>query len=215
MTDPERLAASLRRDFGAPVPSADRAWFRPLALRLIDCVLSLRKADERPIAPRLDAFRERFPAVESLRDLGSLLSTYRAPVLFAREVLETNDPSPAATLIALVDYLTRVALTGSGTEGAQLKAWAVCARPQDYLTLRIPTLSLQGFQYLRMLLGANTLRPTPHLSRYVLKVIGRPVSDVEAILLLEEAAPLVPLRLRDITGARWADPRIGRSLTTA
>jgi hypothetical protein len=215
MTDPERLAAALRRDFSALTPSADRAWFRPLALRVIDCVLSMRQADERPIAPRLEAFRDRFPAVESVRDLADLLSTYRAPVRFAREVLETNDPAPAATLIALVDHFTRFALTGTGTETAQLKAWAVCARPQDYLTLRIPTLTLAGFQYLRMLLGANTLRPTPHLRRYILKVVGRPVSDVEAILLLEEAAPLVPLRLRDITGARWADPRIGRSLTTA
>ncbi len=215
MTEPELLATALRRDFGALAPSADRAWFRPLALRLIDCVLTLRRADDRPISPRLDAFRERFPAVESISDLRSLLHSYKAPVQFARDALATNDPSPAATLLALTDYLTQVALTGPGAEGPQLRAWAACARPQDYLTLKIPTLSLAGFQYLRMLLGANTARPAPHMGRYVARVLGRPVSDVEAILVLEEAAPLVPLRLRDVTGARWADPRVGRGLTPA
>lgn len=203
MTDPEVLATALRRDFGAIEPASDRSWFRPLALRLIDCVLSMRRADNRPVEPRLDAFRDRFPAVESIRDLHVLLGTYRSPALFAREVLETNDPTPAAVLIALADVLTRVADAGPGTEAARLKAWAACARPQDYLTLRIPTLTLAGFQYLRMLLGANTMRPEPHMARYVSAVIGRPVSDVEAILLLEEAAPLVPLRLRDVTPARW------------
>jgi hypothetical protein len=206
MTDSELLTAALRRDFATLAPSADRAWFRPLTLRVIDCVLSLRRADDRPIGPRLDAFQERFPEVESLRHLGSLLSTYKSPALFARDVLHTNDPTPAATLIALVDYLIRMALAGPGTEAAQLKAWAACARPQDYLTLRIPTLSLAGFQHLRMLLGANTTKPDLHIGSYVATVLRRPVSDVEALLLLEEAAPLVPLRLRDVTAASWTAP---------
>lgn len=206
MTELELLTVNLRRDFAALSPSAERAWYRPLALRVLDCVLSLRRTDDRPVGPRLDAFQERFPEVESLRQLGSLLSTYKSPALFAREVLHTNDPAPAATLIALVDYLIRMALAGPGSEAAHLKAWAACARPQDYLTLRIPTLGLVGFQYLRMLLGANTTKPDLHVGRYVATVLGRPVSDVEALLLLEEAAPLVPLRLRDVTAASWTAP---------
>jgi hypothetical protein len=144
--------------------------------------------------------------VESIRQLGSLLSTYKSPALLAKNVLHSNDPTPAVTLQALVEYLMRMALAGSGSEVTQLKAWAACARPQDYLTLRIPGFNLAGFQYLRMLLGANTTKPDLPVGRYVASVLGRPVADVEALLLLEEAAPLVPLRLRDLTATSWMAP---------
>jgi hypothetical protein len=206
MTDPHRIAAALRRDFANLAPSADRTWFRPLALRLLDCVLSLRRHEDRPVEPRLEAFQEYHPEVESVRQLHHLLGAYRSPAVLARDLLQSNDPSLGATLKSLVEYLERMALAGAGSEATQLKAWAACARPQDYLTLRIPGFGLAGFQYLRMLLGANTTKPDLHIGRYVATALGRPVSDVEALLLLEEAAPLVPILLRDLTAASWLAP---------
>ena len=203
MTDPQTIAAALRRDFPDPAPSTDPTWFRPPALRVIDCVFTFRRNDDRPVGPRLEAFQRRFPAVESLSQLRALIGTYKSAALFSSDVLDSKDPTPAVTLTVLVDYLMRSALNRPGSEAAQLKAWAVCARPQDYLKLQISGFSLSAFQYLRMLFGANTTRPDLHAGQYVAAVLGHPVSDVQALLLLEEAAPLVPLQLRDLDPRRW------------
>jgi hypothetical protein len=212
MTDSDQLAAALRQDFPSPAPSRDPAWSRPPALRILDCVLAFRRNDTRPIDPRVDAFQRRFPAVESLPQLRALIVSYKSPGLFARDVLDSNEPAPAETLRALLEYLIRMATVGSGSEETRLKAWAACARPQDHLTLQIPGFGLAAFQYLRMLFGANTTRPDLQVGRYVAAVLGRPVSDVEALLLLEEAAPLVPVQLRDLAIADWKAPaRVSRA----
>jgi len=69
----------------------------------------------------------------------------------------------------------------------QLRQWVVSARPSDYQTLRIRAFGQAGFQYLRMLFGANTTKPDVHICRYVQVALGRHVSDTEALSLLEEA----------------------------
>lgn len=212
MTDSEQLAAALRLDFPSPSPTRAPAWTRPPALRVLDCVLAFRRNDDRPVEPRVNAFQRRFPAVESLPQLRALIATYKSPGLFGRDVLDSNEPALAETLKALLEYLIRTAIVGPGSEETQLKAWAACARPQDYLTLPIPGFSLAPFQYLRMLFGANTTRPDLQVGRYVAAVLGRPVSDVQALLLLEEAAPLVPVQLRDLDIADWKAPgRVSRA----
>jgi len=170
---------------------------------VIDCVLSLNRDYDQFVVPRLDAFEHRFPAVETILQLRSLVSSYRSPSAFTNDALDNKDPSKAAVLRAVVEYLVRAALGRPGSELDQLKAWAARARPQDYLTLQIPGFGLAGFQYLRMLFGANTTKPGVHVSRYVAAAVGHPVSDVQALLLLEEATSLLGLRLRDIDTTIW------------
>ncbi|HSB55725.1 MAG TPA: hypothetical protein VLD58_15295 [Gemmatimonadales bacterium] len=203
MTDVEQLAAALRPDFAALTPAADRAWSRATAVQLLDCVLSLRRADGRGVSDRLDAFERRFPAVEQLPQLRSLLGSYKSPALFAKDVLDLPEPSSVTLLKALLDYLIRTVLDGPGAEVERLRLWAQRARPQDYLALHIPGMGLAGFQHLRMLYGANTTRPDALVSRYVATAIGRPVADVQSLRLLEEAAPLARIQLRDIDAAAW------------
>jgi hypothetical protein len=202
MTDVEQLAAALRQDFPDLPPAAGRSGSRATAVRLLDCVLSLRRPEDRSVSDRLDAFERRFPAVEQLPQLRSLLGSYKSPALFARDVLELAEPSSVTVLRGLLDYLIR-AVDGPGAEVERLRLWAQRARPQDYLALHIPGMTLAGFQHLRMLYGANTVRPDPLMSRYVAAAIGRPVADVQGILLLEEAAPLARVQLPGVDAAAW------------
>jgi len=204
-TDSEQLAAALRRDFPNVAPSANPAWSRAPALRVIDCVLSHNRHYDDFVVPRLNAFEGRFPAVETILQLRALINSYRSPAAFANDALNYNDPSRATTLRTVVEYLVRTALGGSGPELEQLKAWAEHARPQDYLALQIPGFALAEFQYLRVLFGANTMKPDVRISRYVASAIGHSVSDVQALLLLEDAGRLVGLRLRDIDTTIWED----------
>ena len=203
MTDSEQLAALLQRDFPNLVPPDNSAWSRAPALRVIDCVLSLNRDYNQFVVPRLNAFEGRFPAVETVLQLRALIKSYKSLAAFANDALDYNDPGRAATLRGVVEYLVRTALGGTGPETDQLKAWAEHARPQDYLVLQIPGFGLAGFQYLRMLFGANTAKPDVHVSRYVANAVGHPVSDVQALLLLEDASHLVKVRLRNIDTTMW------------
>jgi hypothetical protein len=203
MTESEQLAALLTRDFPNLAPSTNRAWSRAPALRVVDCVLSLNRHYDQFVLPRLDAFEGRFPAVETILQLRALIKSYKSPTAFANDALDCNDPARAATLRGIVEYLVRAALGGTGPETEQLKAWAQRARPQDYLVLQIPGFGLAGFQYLRMLFDANTTKPDVHVSRYVAGAVGHPVSDVQALLLLEDAGNLGGVPLRDIDPTMW------------
>jgi hypothetical protein len=84
-----------------------------------------------------------------------------------------------------------------------LQQWVIGARPGDYQTLRIRGFGLAGFQYLRMLFGANTTKPDFHICRYVQVALGRHVSDTEALSLLEEAVRGDAIKLRDIDTTIW------------
>jgi hypothetical protein len=86
---------------------------------------------------------------------------------------------------------------GAGaTQLAKLKSWAKDAGYGGH-NPRIPGLGLAGFQYLRMLSGANTTKPDIRIRQWVAKTVGHPVSPIRALRLLELAAPVADACLRD------------------
>lgn len=204
MSDVELLAAALHHDLSDSSRSTERARTRASAVRLLECVLALRRGEEKTLAERLDAFEGRFPAIEGLGQLQALIRSYKSTALFAKDVLEHAEPSSAELLRQLCDHLIRTVLDGPGAEVERLRLWAQRARPQDYLTLKVPGFGLAGFQHLRVLCGANTTRPDAEVGRYVAAVIGRPVAAVQGLLLLEEAAQRAKIQLGSLDRTAWA-----------
>lgn len=204
MSDVEQLAAALSRDLPAPAPPPAGARVRAPAVQLLECVLTLRRGEEKPVPDRLDAFERRFPAVEGLPQLRALVQSYKSSALFAKDVLAHAEPSSVELLRALCDYLVKTVLDGPGAEVERLRLWAQRARPQEYLAITAPGFGLAGFQHLRVLLGANTTRTDSAMGRYVAAVLGRPVADVQALLLLEQAAERAKVRLPDVDQGGWA-----------
>jgi hypothetical protein len=103
-----------------------------------------------------------------------------------------------------VDWLVEVAGDGS-YEGqlAQLETWAANAKPDEHFMLGISGFAIGGFQYLRMLFGANTTKPDIHIQRYVASSVGHRVSDTQALALLEVAATEAGVSLRDLDTTIW------------
>lgn len=199
-----KLAEALRRDFPALQPSRDRAWSRAPALRVIDCVLSLNRRYDAFLVPRLDRFERDHPSVTSLRELRALIDSFPSPAAFTETVLNYRDSARAATLSAVLDFAVAVCERHArDSELAALQRWATSARPGDYKTLKIRGFGIAGFQYLRMLFGANTTKPDVHIRKYVGQAIDRPVSDVEALQLLEAAAAKGQLSVRDFDTSIW------------
>ena len=84
-----------------------------------------------------------------------------------------------------------------------LKQWAIQARPEECYGLNIKHFKLAGFQYLRMLFGANTTKPDVHIIRFLSDTLNRKVSDIESLLLLEAASERVGVSVRAVDKYIW------------
>ena len=203
-SDHVQLASFLRKLKPSIRQSSDRAWRRNAALRVMDCVLSLNRRYDSFVVPRLDRFERAQPAIRTVSDLQSLIAGYSSPSSFLSKALDYNDAARALTLIGVVDWLS--GLVGGGDYDAQMQKllnWAANAKPEGHLRLGITGFGLGGFQYLRMLFGANTTKPDIHIQRFVSSCVGRRVSDVQALALLEAAAVEVGIHLRDLDTTIW------------
>ncbi|HYS54322.1 MAG TPA: hypothetical protein VER58_11230 [Thermoanaerobaculia bacterium] len=114
------------------------------------------------------------------------------------QVLNYRDPRRASILRGVTEYLARIAEQGDGSETDNLTKWACQAHPRDYRAMSVSGFGLAGFQFLRMLFGANTTKPDVHIIRFVANAVVRGVNDVEALALLEQAAAVAAVDLRDL-----------------
>src|ERR1700751_5514342 len=187
--DREALVTALRELALSIQAPSGRARTREPALRVIDCVLSPNRWDDSFVVTRLDRFEREHPSVRTITDLQDLMAQYPSPDVFVTQVLNYGYVRRAAILSALVRWLAKVSGRGSPAEQlSNVQRWAANARPGDHPAMLIRGFGLVGFQYLRMLFGANAIKPDTRIHRYVTSCIGHGVSDAEALRLLEQAA---------------------------
>ena len=115
-----------------------------------------------------------------------------------------RDEIRAATLVSLVNSLLQVEKAfNDSEETSRLKAWATSVSPTDYEKFGVRGFGLSGFQYLRMLLGVQTIKPDVHIRRFVSDAIGRSVGDEEALGLMEAAGKHLKWPLSRLDYAIW------------
>jgi hypothetical protein len=133
-----------------------------------------------------------------------LIDQFSTPADFVRDVLDYDHPDRARILKAVVAFALKIIGDKSErTEISRLEQWAKSASPQDHVALGISGFAIAGFQYLRMLFGANTTKPDTHIRGYVAEAVGHGVSDLEALKLLEAAAERQAIVLRDVDTNIW------------
>lgn len=184
--------------------NVDPAWSRSPALLVIDCVLSLNRRYDGFVVPRLDAFVEKHPETRTVNELADLMASFPTPHAFMRQELNYNYEERAYTLQSVVEFVCKiVAEVPKEPDGETLKQWAIQAKPEEYQTLDIKGFGIAGFQYLRMLFGADTTKPDVHIIRFVSKILGRNVSAIEALHLLEASSERLGLSVRDVDTYIW------------
>jgi hypothetical protein len=107
-----------------------------------------------------------------------------------------------------------VQISGEGpgdTQLENLESWARSATYEGHKALGIRGFGLAGFQYLRMLFGADTTKPDVRIRQWVAEAVGHPVSPVQALLLLEPAAREALVSLRDADATIWEMLARGRT----
>lgn len=214
--DHQRLVKALRQLAPSIRKSADSAWTREPALRVIDCVLSLNRNYDRFVVPRLNRFEQSHPRVRSVRELNSEIGKFKSPHRFVLETLQYRHEARAVTLANVVNRLLSISGNCSrdrNRELAILESWAKDAPSDRQAKLGIQGFGLAGFQYLRMLFGANTTKPDRRVCQWVATAIGHQVSSLRALALLEHAAPEAGVCLRDMDTTIWESLARGRDST--
>lgn len=198
------LVEKLRQSFPDGPPKGEAGGWLVPPLDVLDCVLSLNRRYDEFCLPRVKHFQKRHPEVDSLAGLLELIRSYSSPLEFSVHELDYRDEARASTLVGVIMYLLRVQTGFSGSsEVARLTQWANAVKPSDYETVGIRGFALSGFQYLRILFGAQTVKPDVHIRRFVSKAVGQPVTEVDALALLEAAGNYLGWPLADIDYAVW------------
>ena len=179
-------------------------WSHPPAVKIIDCVLSLNRNYDKFLYPRLKTFMNNHPDTQRVVELVNLMDSYPTPHAFVKQELNYNHEDRANILRSVVRYVcTIVEGAPIASEEDVLKQWAIHAKPQDYRTPNIKGFALAGFQYLRMLFGAQTTKPDKHIIRFVSDILNRKVSDVKSLYLLEAASKRIGLPIRTADNFIW------------
>ena len=204
MKDHDLVVNALRKLSPSIRESSDRAWSREPALRTIDCVLSLNRNYDRFVVPRLDSFERDRPFVRSISDLNSEIERYKSPDEFVRRALDYKHEGRADILASVARWL--LTISGNGDPAVQLsrlESWAKGAPYHSHKSVGVRGFALAGFQYLRMLFGANTTKPDIRIRQWVRAAVGHDVSPSQALRLLEPAAVEAGISLRDADTTIW------------
>jgi len=206
----EREAAAvveaITRDFPIDKDHGRVMWIsgQSSAARVIDCVLSLNRNYAKVVVPRVQAFITRFPKTKSCVELAAMIVSCSSTQQFSKEMLRYNSPAFGDRLLAVPRYLIKYQqASAASAEERCLRCWATSSKPQDYLGLGIDGFGLAGFQYLRVLFGADTSKPDIYIIRYISKAVGRNVSAMNALMILERAGLMASRSVRRLDYLIW------------
>jgi hypothetical protein len=172
-----------------------------LVLVLADVVLSANRHYEEFVRPRVALLQEL--AVPDLATLIELIDTLGVDSF----CLYWNYRHPQRVKI-LYDLAGRclelLPHSEEGDEVERLRAWAHYSTTDDFSFFTgIPGFGFVSFQYLRILLGANTIKPDVHISNFIYQATGQRLSPPKLIDLLEAVATEMKVSASALDHAIW------------
>lgn len=192
-----------------------QGWNNP-SLNLIDCVLASHQKYERTVRPRLKNFKTRHPEIRSLANLSQLVSHCGGEADFFEKELVYRDPRKATTFYGILNYLKmKECLNAGKSELENLGTWAKSFSQSDYLNIlpmvdcdKVKGFGFTGFQYLRILFGADCVKPDKWIRKFVDDCLGRRISSGRKVAgLLETASIEAGYSPREVDGHIWRRDR--------
>jgi nucleoside 2-deoxyribosyltransferase len=185
--------------------SPDTFGHETAVLCCLDAVLSINRPYKRFVVPRLDRFRKKFSKIRRLAELNELIN--QMPIRqFAKQVLNYDHVDRVKVLGRVASRLLRVinCARTAKDELAQLKSWAEVAGVDGYEAMKVNGIGLTTYQYLRMLFGADTVKPDVHILGVVSQALGKRMRERDAIRLIEAAAAQLGVSALSLDHAIWS-----------
>ena len=206
--DVDKITKCIDEYYGAKLNKeveADYGWSHPV-LNLIDCVLSLNRRYDNFAKPRVKEFNKNNRDVVTLLQLKEFIYSSGGPAAFVRKELKYTDANRAEVLYGVLNRLIEIAEKFPGpNEMRSICQWANSVSPHDYKNFGVFGFGLAGFQYLRMLFGADTVKPDIYIKAFVKDCLGKNVSEMIALYLVETASKRLGYSPRRVDGVIWED----------
>lgn len=176
--------------------------YKNAVLVCIDAVLSINRKYYKFVVPRITYFQENYSDITTLQQLLDLIE--EEGITGFSKCWNYKHDERVKILYNLVIRLIEISKGyNEKTEIENLKLWAKEITPIDYKNFNVKGIGLATFQYIRMLLGASTVKPDVHIKRAISNVLNRKVSDIEAISLFEQACKELNLDVAIIDHNLW------------
>lgn len=202
--DINKIAMELRTRYPDPIPASNYDWRNP-SLNIIDCVLSLNRNYTKVVKPRVIKFKTKNPDCFSIEDLLKVFQKYDNKFdEFTITELNYNHADRGRIIFDVSQFLLQeISNDTVGDQLQKLETWAKKTRPENAYSVGIKGFGLSGFQYLRMLFGAQTTKPDVHIRNFLSKILNKNIADIQALNILEKAALQIELPLRDLDYEIW------------
>lgn len=209
--DIAKVAEALKKLPQIPTPNSTTLTNNNPAVKVIDCVFSLERNYKKQVEPLIKDFIATYPGIT---DLETLKNQLRSPVIakYTFKRIGSNEAEKSRICYEVVCYLVEECYNYFGqTQLERLHNWAVQAKPRDYSTMieeggnktNVSGFGLAGWQYMRMLFGADTCKPDRHIIKFIDDTLNRKLAPINCIKIIELAAPRAALTVRQSDHRVW------------
>jgi len=200
--DIEQIKKFIKNTNSNSMPENSLGNYKNAVLVCIDAVLSINRKYYNFVVPRIKYFQDNYSNITTLEKLLNLIK--QKGIDGFSECWNYKHNARVEILYYLVNRLLEISKQYNGdTELSKLKLWASESSPNDYKKFNVKGIGLATYQYIRMLLGASTVKPDVHIKRTISKILNRNVSDIEAINLFERACIELNLDIATIEHNLW------------
>ena len=169
----------------------------------LDAVLAIQRRYKQFVVPRIARFQQECPHIRSLSDLKQLIERY-GHRRFGEQVWNYRYLPRIQTLELLVNwFLAYQQKHGFADDLEAMRYWAQQPYREPLSAYGVRGIGIATTQYLRMLAGADTVKPDVRIHQAIEDALGRSVEDAEAISIIEAAARRLGVGAVTLDHAIW------------
>lgn len=174
--------------------------YKNAALILVDAVLSMNRKYDSFVVPRIKLVKK--AGIKTLGDLKDKIDSEK--VTGFCDVWQYNHVARVKILRSLVKKFLQIKKNSGIIDDLKaLHFWGKNSRIDDFKTFNVKGIGFTTFQYLRLMCGADTTKPDVHLKRAVKDGIGKSVSEIETVRIVETVAKQLGVSARQLDYAIW------------
>jgi hypothetical protein len=168
-------------------------------LTLVDAVLSINRNYNNFVKPRLEIIKT--SGISSFDQLKDRLDEGAESFM---EFWNYNHLERVDILKNLLSfYISFKKKNNLDNDIETLNLWAEQSSVESFKEWNIKGIGFTTYQYLRMLCGADTVKPDIHIFRVIEKALGRKLSTKDCVLLIERTSKEMNVSARSLDHAIW------------
>lgn len=179
---------------------AEFAYSNPILI-LCDAVLSMNRKYEGFVVPRIKLIEK--SNINTLTQLNNIIT--QGGIEAFSKVWNYKDPKRVEILQNLTrKFLQLKEYYKLDNDLDVLHEWGASTKPQEWESFGIKGIGFTTYQYLRILCGANTIKPDVHIKRAFLEGVGvnKPLGEI--VEVIEETAKHLNIQAKQLDYALWS-----------